>query len=63
VARESEEVQEDPVGGPNFRHPCLMVSGETMMPRFARSSSTSRKLKENLWYSQTLWLMTSRGNR
>jgi len=33
--------------GPNFRHHCRMVSCVTVIPRFASSSSTSRKLRQN----------------
>lgn len=32
-----------------------------MMPRLAINSSISRKLSENLKYSQTTWLMISEG--
>ena len=33
------------------------------MPRSAKISSTSRRLRLNTWYSQTAWLMISAGNR
>jgi hypothetical protein len=32
------------------------------MPRSAKISSTSRRLRLNTWYSQTAWLMISAGN-
>jgi hypothetical protein len=33
------------------------------MPRSAKSSSTSRRLRLNTWYNQTVWLMISAGKR
>ncbi len=39
--------------GPNFVHHCRMVSYDTTMPRSARRSSTSRKLRQYLWYNRT----------
>src|SRR5215469_4597411 len=48
---------------PNFRHQCRMLSWVTTMPRSARISSTSRRLKLKTWYSHTEWLMISAGNR
>jgi len=52
-----------PYAGPNVRHHCRMVSYDTTMPRCARRSSVSRKLRQKRWYSQTAWLMISEGNR
>jgi hypothetical protein len=48
---------------PNFRHHRRMLSYDTMTPRSARISSTSRKLRQNTWYSQTAWQMSSAGKR
>ena len=36
---------------------------ERITPRSARRRPTTRKLKLNVWYSQTAWLMTSPGKR
>ena len=47
----------------NFSHHCRMVSYDTMMPRSASRSSTSRKLRLYLWYNHTAWLMMSDGKR
>jgi len=33
------------------------------MPRWARISSTSRRLRLKQWYSHTAWLMISAGKR
>ena len=49
--------------GPNLRHQNRMASYDTVTPRSARRSSTSRKLSVNRWYSQTAWLMISGGKR
>jgi len=40
-----------------------MVSYVTVIPRSARSSSTSRKLRQKRWYNQTAWLIISEGKR
>jgi hypothetical protein len=48
---------------PNFLHQRRTVSYERIIPRSARSSSTSRRLRLSTWYSQTAWLMISAGNR
>jgi len=44
-------------------HHCLIDSYDTMILRSANMSSMSRKLNVNLWYSHTVWLMISGGNR
>lgn len=44
-------------------HHCLIVSYDTTTLRLANRSSMPRKLRVNLWWSQTAWLMTSGGNR
>ena len=49
--------------GPNLRHQDRIASYDTTMPRSARRSSTSRKLRVKRWYSQTAWLMISGGKR
>lgn len=38
----------------HFRHHCLIVSYETKIPRFASSSPTSQKLRQNRWYREPL---------
>jgi hypothetical protein len=48
---------------PNLRDQFRMLSCVTVMPRFARISSTSRRLKLNTWYSHTAWLMISAWKR
>jgi hypothetical protein len=44
---------------PNFSHQVRILSYDTSTPRWAMSSSTSRKLRENRKYSQTQWLIMS----
>jgi hypothetical protein len=41
----------------NFLHQHHTVSYEPITPRSARISSTSRRLRPNTWYSQTVWLI------
>jgi hypothetical protein len=44
-------------------HHCRMLSWVTVMPRSARISSRSRKLRLKKWYSETTWRMISAGKR
>ena len=44
-----------------WSHYGRMVSYDTMMPRSARRSSTSRKLRPYLWYNHTAWLKIADG--
>src|SRR5271166_1480362 len=48
---------------PDFWHHRRMLSYDTIPPRSAKISLTSRKLRLNTRYSQTAWLGSSTGKR
>ena len=54
-------LQPPSIVGTDFPHHWRMVSYDTRMPRSASKSSTSRKLRQYLWYNHTAWLMMSDG--
>ena len=49
--------------GPNFRNRSRTASQDTLTPRSASRSPTSRKPRANRWSRRTEWLMIAGGKR